>query len=84
MSGSKVVLITGASGSLGSKSRRHLQGRHTLRLLDRRPKSKLPIRAKATQSFDRWLLPVSAWFTRVDAFLTVKAFAQRMTKNRLW
>ncbi len=33
----KVVLITGASGNLGGKLRRHLEGRYPLRLLDRDP-----------------------------------------------
>jgi nucleoside-diphosphate-sugar epimerase len=37
-SATKTVLITGASGNLGNKLRRHLQGRYTLRLLDRKPK----------------------------------------------
>ena len=30
----KTVLITGAAGNLGDKLRRHLEGRHSLRLLD--------------------------------------------------
>jgi NAD+ dependent glucose-6-phosphate dehydrogenase len=32
------VLITGASGNLGAKLRRHLEGRYALRLLDRDPR----------------------------------------------
>jgi nucleoside-diphosphate-sugar epimerase len=35
MSQAKTILITGACGNLGSKLRRHLQGRCTLRLIDR-------------------------------------------------
>jgi NAD+ dependent glucose-6-phosphate dehydrogenase len=35
MDADKVVLITGATGNLGGKLRRHLQGRYPLRLLDR-------------------------------------------------
>jgi uronate dehydrogenase len=32
------ILITGAAGNLGGKLRRHLEGRHGLRLLDREPR----------------------------------------------
>src|SRR5947208_2066655 len=35
MDASRVVLITGATGNLGGKLRRHLEGRFPLRLLDR-------------------------------------------------
>src|SRR5260370_41838900 len=35
MSTKRTVLITGAAGNLGGKLRRHLEGRHHLKLLDR-------------------------------------------------
>ena len=38
MSHAKTVLITGAAGNLGSKLRRHLEGRYELRLLDIDPR----------------------------------------------
>ncbi|HXG11065.1 MAG TPA: NAD(P)-dependent oxidoreductase [Gemmataceae bacterium] len=38
MAGGRTVLITGAAGNLGSKLRRHLEGRYPLRLLDIDPR----------------------------------------------
>jgi nucleoside-diphosphate-sugar epimerase len=38
MTARRSVLITGAAGNLGGKLRRHLEGRHDLRLLDREPR----------------------------------------------
>jgi uronate dehydrogenase len=40
----QTVLITGASGNLGAKVRRHLQGHYELRLLDRDPRGDAAIR----------------------------------------
>jgi uronate dehydrogenase len=60
MATEKVVLITGASGNLGSKLRQHLEGRYSLRLLDIDPRGDLAI----TQ------VDLSAWdLTWVDQFL---------------
>jgi uronate dehydrogenase len=40
----RTVLITGASGNLGAKLRRHLEGKYELRLLDREPRGDAAIR----------------------------------------
>jgi NAD+ dependent glucose-6-phosphate dehydrogenase len=72
VNGSKTVLITGASGNLGNKLRRHLLGRYTLRLLDRRPKGKLPITVTDLSTWD------DAWvdlFRGVDVVVHLAANA---------
>lgn len=55
MSDVKTVLITGASGNLGTKLRNHLQGRYSLRLLDLDPKGDTEIiQADFGQWEERW------------------------------
>jgi nucleoside-diphosphate-sugar epimerase len=51
MAQSKTVLITGASGNLGSKLRAHLTGRYALRLLDRDARGDAEV---ATADLSRW------------------------------
>lgn len=52
----KLVLITGAAGNLGSKLRRHLEGRYELRLLDIDPRGDDAIvAADLAQWSDDWL-----------------------------
>jgi uronate dehydrogenase len=53
---SRTVLITGAAGNLGSKLRRHLQGRYDLRLIDRDPRGDAAIvQADLAQWDRRWV-----------------------------
>src|SRR5262245_1539206 len=50
------VLITGAAGNLGSKLRRHLEGRHDLRLLALEPRGDPAIlRADLARWEPRWV-----------------------------
>lgn len=52
----KTVVITGAAGNLGSKLRRHLEGRYDLRLLDLNPRGDPEIIAADMSRWDeRWL-----------------------------
>jgi len=56
MANRKSVLITGAAGNLGSKLRRHLEGRYDLRLLDIDPRGDEEIIATdLSQWNDRWV-----------------------------
>jgi uronate dehydrogenase len=56
MTASKLVLITGAAGNLGSKLRRHLEGRYPLRLLDINPRGDAAIQAADLSRWDaRWV-----------------------------
>ena len=52
----KTVLITGAAGNLGSKLRRHLEGRYELRLLDIDPQGDRSIlKADLSEYADEWV-----------------------------
>jgi NAD+ dependent glucose-6-phosphate dehydrogenase len=75
---SKTVLITGASGNLGNKLRRHLQGRYTLRLLDRRPKGKLPITLVDLSTWDE------AWAHLFQGVDVVVHLAANAIAHRRW
>lgn len=56
MSTTKTVVITGAAGNLGAKLRRHLEGRYSLRLLDRDPGTDTAItRADLSDWNDDWV-----------------------------
>jgi nucleoside-diphosphate-sugar epimerase len=56
MSDQKVVLITGAAGNLGAKLRRHLEGRHPLRLIDRDPRGDSSVLAADLARWEgRWV-----------------------------
>jgi NAD+ dependent glucose-6-phosphate dehydrogenase len=74
----KTVLITGASGNLGSKLRRHLQGRYTLRLLDRKPKGKLPIALTDLSTWDE------AWVDLFQGVDIVVHLAANAIAHRRW
>src|SRR5579884_3412043 len=66
----RTVLITGASGNLGAKVRRHLQGRYELRLLDSDPRGDAAIR-KADLSV--WSAEWVEQFQGVDAVVHLAA-----------
>ncbi|MBV7331136.1 NAD(P)-dependent oxidoreductase [Chloroflexi bacterium TSY] len=56
MTDHRTILITGASGNLGHKLRRHLEGRYELRLLDRDAKGKRDIlEADLSQWDEEWV-----------------------------
>lgn len=78
MNGSKTVLITGASGNLGNKLRRHLQGRYALRLLDRKPKGKLPITLADLSTWDQ------AWVDLFQGVDVVVHLAANAIPHRRW
>jgi nucleoside-diphosphate-sugar epimerase len=75
---SKTELITGASGNLGNKLRRHLQGRYTLRLLDRKPKGKLPITLADLSVWNE------AWVQLFQGVDTVVHLAANAIAHRRW
>ena len=75
---SKTVLITGASENLGNKLRRHLQGRYTLRLLDRKPKGKLPITLADLSTWDE------AWVRLFHGVDVVVHLAANAIPHRRW
>jgi uronate dehydrogenase len=71
------VLITGASGNLGGKLRRHLEGRYPLRLLDRDPAGDPAVLAA----------DLSVWGSWADAFAGVDVvvhLAADPTANQTW
>jgi nucleoside-diphosphate-sugar epimerase len=76
VNGLKTVLITGASGNLGSKLRRHLQGHYALRLVDRRPKGKLPVVVADLSTWDEAWAGLF-WGADVVVHLAANAVAQR-------
>jgi uronate dehydrogenase len=70
MTQAKTVLVTGASGNLGSKLRRHLQGRYALRLLDIDPRGDPDVvQADLGQWDRRWV----EQFQGVDAVVHLAA-----------
>jgi len=75
---SKMVLITGASGNLGNKLRRHLQRRYTLRLLDRIPRGKLPITLIDLSTWDE------AWVNLFRGVDVVVHLAANAIAHRRW
>jgi NAD+ dependent glucose-6-phosphate dehydrogenase len=54
MSTQRIVLITGAAGNLGGKLRRHLEGRHLVRLLDIHPQGDPDILAVDLATWSDW------------------------------
>ena len=74
----QTVLITGAAGNLGSKLRRHLQGRYELRLLDLDPRDDAAIVAA---DLSRWDL---AWADRFQGVDTVVHLAANGVAQQLW
>lgn len=78
MTSAKTVLLTGATGNLGGKLRRHLQGRYPLRLLDRDSRGDATIFAADLAHWDaRWV----AQFAGVD---TVVHLAGDPTAQQTW
>src|SRR5579872_3514989 len=73
----QTVLITGAAGNLGGKLRRHLQGRYSLRLLDRQPCDA----AIQTADLSRWDWSWVQQFAGVD---TVFHFAADPAADVSW
>jgi uronate dehydrogenase len=74
----RVVLITGASGNLGSKLRRHLDGRFPLRLIDRDPRGDGAVVAADLSRWD----PV--WADPFRGVHTVFHLAADPTAQRDW
>ena len=74
----QTVLITGASGNLGGKLRKHLEGRYPLRLLDREPRGDRDIIAA---DLGRWEAGWVGQFAGVD---TVFHLAADPTAHQTW
>ncbi len=74
----KTILITGASGNLGGKLRRHLRERYTLRLLDCRPRGKLPITLADLSTWDE------AWASLFQGVDVVVHLAANAIAHRRW
>ena len=66
----RTVLITGAAGNLGTKLRRHLEGRYDLRLIDRDPNGDPAIHAV---DLSRWDETWVRQFAGVDAVVHLAA-----------
>lgn len=74
----KTVLITGATGNLGDKLRRHLEGRYRLRLLDVDPRGDSSVvQADLSRWDERWVKQ----FENVDA---VVHLAAEPTAHQTW
>jgi uronate dehydrogenase len=66
----RTVLITGASGNLGTKLRNHLQGRYELRLLDQNPRGDAAVRPADLSVWDaQWV----EQFQNVDVIVHLAA-----------
>jgi uronate dehydrogenase len=78
MSDQKTILITGASGNLGSKLRQHLQGRYSLRLLDLNTKDDPEIIQADLSLWDR------AWVSAFDDVDTVVHLAADPRASQSW
>ncbi len=74
----RTVLITGASGNLGAKLRRHLQGRYTLRLLDIDPRGDADI---VRADLGRW---DEAWVNHFAGADAVVHLAADPTAHQTW
>jgi uronate dehydrogenase len=75
---SQTVLITGAAGNLGTKLRHHLEGRYSLRLLDRNPGGDGAIRQA---DFSQWDPSWVAHFRGADVVVHLAAEA---TAQQSW
>ncbi len=78
MSPRSTVLITGAAGNLGSKLRRHLQGRYDLRLLDLDPRGDAAILQADLARWD------AAWVAQFQGCDTVVHLAADATAHQTW
>src|SRR5437762_7979978 len=74
----ETVLITGAAGNLGDKLRRHLEGRYSLRLLDRDPRGDASIVAA---DLSRWQ---PAWLEQFRGVEAVVHLAADPTAHQSW
>jgi uronate dehydrogenase len=74
----RTVVITGAAGNLGSKLRRHLEGRCALRLIDRDPRGDAAIVAADLSRWD------TAWTTLFEGADTVFHLAADPTAQQTW
>jgi nucleoside-diphosphate-sugar epimerase len=77
MSSTSTVLITGATGNLGGKLRRHLEGRWPLRLLDREPRGESSVIVADLSRWAEW----TEQFREVD---TVFHLAADPTAHQTW
>src|SRR5947209_3936369 len=78
MSRSPHVLITGATGNLGSKLRRHLDGRYALQLIDRDSHGDQAI---TSADLGRWDL---RWADQFNGIETVVHLAADATARQAW
>ena len=78
MSQTKTILITGAAGNLGSKLRRHLEGRYPLRLLDIQPHGDPAITQADLSQWD------PAWVSLFEGVDTVVHLAADPQAHQTW
>jgi uronate dehydrogenase len=78
MDKAKTVLITGASGNLGSKLRQHLEDRYSLRLLDLKPGDDPAIQQADLSIWDE------SWANRFQSVDTVVHMAADPTAHQTW
>jgi nucleoside-diphosphate-sugar epimerase len=78
MNDAKTILITGASGNLGSKLRQHLQGRYPLRLLDLKPNDDEAIHQADLGVWDE------AWTSLFRGVDTVVHLAANPSSHQSW
>jgi uronate dehydrogenase len=74
----RTVLITGATGNLGGKLRRHLEGRYPLRLIDREP------RGDATVFVADLAADLAPWAEQFQGVDTVFHLAADPTAQQSW
>ena len=77
MSSTSTVLITGSTGNLGGKLRRHLEGRWPLRLLDREPRGEPSV---LVADLSRW----AEWTEQFRGVDTVFHLAADPTAHQTW
>jgi NAD+ dependent glucose-6-phosphate dehydrogenase len=78
MSQAQTIVLTGAAGNMGAKLRRHLEGRHPLRLLDREPRGDPAILAADLGHWD------SAWVEQFRGADVVVHLAADPTAQQTW
>jgi nucleoside-diphosphate-sugar epimerase len=78
MSASPTVLITGASGNLGEKLRRHLEGRYPLRLIDRDARGEPDL---LTADLSHW---DSRWTEQCNGVDVLVHLAADATAQQVW
>lgn len=78
MASTKTLLITGAAGNLGSKLRRHLEGRYDLRLIDIDPRGDAAVVPADLARWDK------AWLDHFRDVDTVVHLAADPTAHQTW